>query len=149
MKRFIFFVFLLIVCFKPINTQTLTVDVVSCNTAPPWTHPDIRPDTIKVNFEVSPLDSVEVKIIRGYNRFNPDERGTDYFEIKYESDKNGLVKIDLSNLNEGDLFIISARKNRYVPIWKPFRYTKNMNSTKWIAYMIPRLKPDNNLNQTK
>ncbi len=143
MIKVIFFLFLAIVSFSFTNAQTLTAKVYSWDNAPPWANSELLTDTTKVNYSIREIDSVEFRIIRGYKRFYPDERGPDYLEIIFNTDKNGNVIIDLSKLKEGDLFILLAKKDKYIPINKSFKYHKNLDFTKWIAYMIPLRHFDN------
>lgn len=142
MRSIIFYIFFTVVCYNFTIAQSLSIQTYCWYNAPPWANPDILPDSVKVNYDLSKLDSVEFKLIRGFNRFNPEEKGPNYFEEKLFNDKNGLVKINLSKLKDGDVFIISAFKNKYIRIWNTFKYNKGMNNSKWIAYLIP-LKPIN------
>ena len=131
-----FILLALIVSLSIVNSQTMNIQVYEKLNAQPWESSDIICDTVKTEIKELPLDSVEFKLIRGYNRMNPDEKGPNYLELKFICDKNGQVKIDLSKLKDGDIFNIIAYKKNHISVRRTFKLNKDFSKYKWHAFLV-------------
>ena len=83
------------------------------------------------------LENINIKLIAGLDRNNPDEKSKNYWEVETKTDKNGKFTLKpKTKLIEGELYYLVGNNDSYIIMNKTIKWKKDMKLDNMKIFMV-------------